>query len=105
MQQYKILISDLAEQDLERAGDYIAFSLFNPSAASNLLKGIRKQIDKLQYYPKAYELDEDSVLAELEIRKTYYKGYKIYFTVYEETKTVYIIRILHVLTDCKKWFY
>jgi plasmid stabilization system protein ParE len=33
MQKYKIEISDLAEQDLEFAADYIAFELNNPSVA------------------------------------------------------------------------
>lgn len=40
MQQYKIKINELAEQDLENAGDYIAFVLLNPSAAENTVKGI-----------------------------------------------------------------
>lgn len=33
MQKYKIEISELAEQDLEFAADYIAFDLKNSSAA------------------------------------------------------------------------
>ena len=40
MQQYKIKINELAEQDLENAGDYIAVVLLNPSAAENTVKGI-----------------------------------------------------------------
>ena len=47
MQKYKIEISDLAEQDLEFAADYIAFDLKNPSAAVNTVQGIRKQINNL----------------------------------------------------------
>lgn len=31
MKQYKIEITDLAEMDLERAGDYIAYELKNPT--------------------------------------------------------------------------
>lgn len=52
MQKYKIEISDLAEQDLEFAADYIAFDLKNPSAAINTVQGIRKQINKLQNFPE-----------------------------------------------------
>ena len=51
MQQYKIKINELAEQDLENAGDYIAFVLLNPSAAENTVKGIREQVNKLRYFP------------------------------------------------------
>ena len=44
MQKYKIKITDLAEQDLENAADYIAFQLKNPIAAANTVRRIRKQI-------------------------------------------------------------
>ena len=44
MKQYRIEITDLAEEDLENADDYIAFELGNSSAAENTVKGIKKQI-------------------------------------------------------------
>ena len=78
MQQYKIRISKLAEQDLENAGDYIAFELLNHIAAGNMVKGIREQINKLEAFPAGYELDDDYILAELGVHKTYYKEYKIF---------------------------
>lgn len=52
MQKYKIKITDLAEQDLENAADYIAFQLKNPIAAANTVRGIRKQINTLQNFPE-----------------------------------------------------
>ena len=96
MQQYKIRISELAEQDLENAGDYIAFKLLNPIAAENMVKGIREQINKLEVFPASYELDDDSILAELGIHKTYYKEYKIFYTIYDNVKKIFIVRILHI---------
>ena len=105
MQQYKIKINELAEQDLENAGDYIAFVLLNPSAAENTVKGIREQVNKLRYFPDSHELDEDPMLAELGVRKIYFKEYKIFFVIDESTKTVYVIRILHMLVDSKAWLY
>ena len=42
MQQYKIRTNELAEQDLENAGDYIAFEQLNPIAAEKIVKGIRE---------------------------------------------------------------
>ena len=77
MQKYKIEISGLAEQDLEFAADYIAFDLKNPSAAVNIVQGIRKQINKLQNFPERNELDDDPALADLGVRMDYYKNYKI----------------------------
>ena len=96
MQQYKIRISELAEQDLENAGDYIAFKLLNPIAAENMVNGIREQINKLEVFPASYELDDDSILAELGIHKTYYKEYKIFYTIDDNVKKIFIVRILHI---------
>lgn len=101
--QYRIKITDLAEEDLENAGDYIAYELENPSAAENTVKGIRKQINSLINYPERNELDEDQMLAELGVRKDYYKNYKIYYVILEDT--IYIVRILHMLVDSRAWLY
>ena len=105
MQQYKIRISELAEQDLENAGDYIAFELPNPIAAENMVKGIREQINKLEVFPASYELDDDSILVELGVHKTYYKEYKIFYTIDDNAKEVFIVRILHMLVDSRAWLY
>ena len=103
MMQYKIEITDLAEMDLERAGDYIAYELKNPTAAVNTVRGIRKQINSLTNFPERNELDEDELLAELGVRQDYYKNYKIYYVIEEDT--IYIVRILHMLVDSKAWLY
>ena len=37
MKQYRIEITDLAEEDLENAGDHIAYELKNPIAAEKFM--------------------------------------------------------------------
>ncbi len=103
MRLYQIKITELAEQDLEYAGNYIAYELKNPSAAENTVKGIRTQINSLMNFPERNELDEDELLAGLGVRKDYYRNYKIYYVI--EGDTIYIIRILHMLVDSKAWLY
>ncbi len=103
MKQYRIEITDLAEEDLENAGDHIAYGLKNPMAAENTVKGIRKQINSLVNFPERNELDEDEILAEIGVRKDYYKNYKIYYIISEDT--IYIVRILHMLVDSRAWLY
>lgn len=105
MQLYKIEITDLAEQDLEDAADYIAFSLFSPEAAINTVSGIRTKINKLQSFPERNDLDDDPVLAELGVRMDYYRNYKIYYVIDTEKAVVYIVRILHMLVDSRVWLY
>lgn len=103
MKKYQIEITELAEQDLENAGDYIAHELKNPTAARDTVKGIRAQIDALSLFPERNELDEDELLAGLGVRKEYYRNYKIYYVI--DADTIYIVRIFHMLVDSKAWLY
>lgn len=103
MERYHVKITELAEEDLEELGDYIAYELKNPFAAENTVKGIRRKIQSLEDFPEKNGLDEDDILAGLGVRKTYYHNYKIYYIVEEDS--IYIIRILHSLTDSKSRLY
>ena len=103
MKYYQIKITELAEQDLENTGDHIAYELKNPTAAINMVKGIRAQINSLSEFPERNALDEDEILADLGVRMDYYKKYKIFYIV--DVDTVYIIRVLHMLVDSKAWLY
>lgn len=103
MRQYLIRITELAEEDLENAGDYIAYELKNPSAAENTVNGIRAKINSLVNFPERNGLDEDELLARKGVRKDYFRNYKIYYVIEEDT--VYIVRILHMLVDSKAWLY
>ena len=105
MQRYAIKMSDLAEADLESAGDYIAFVLLNPLAAENTVKGIRREVNKLQVFPESHELVDDAVLAEMGIRKMYFKEYIIFYWIDYIKGVVYVIRILHMLIDSRTWLY
>ena len=105
MLQYEIRMSELAEEDLENVGDYIAFVLLNPTAAEDTVKGIRTQIRELQYFPERYKLDEDSVLAELGVRRFHFKEYKIFYKIEDEIHTVFIVRILHMCMNSRAWLY
>jgi len=101
MRKYNIITLPLAEDDIMRQTDYIAFELHSSQTALNIARGIRKAIDKLLYNPVRHELDEDEELASLGIRKQYHKNYKIYYLIDEQNQTVYILRVLHMLVDSK----
>ena len=103
MRRYQIRITELAEEDIENAGDYIAHKLKNPSAVERTVRGIRAKINSLADFPERNELDEDKLLAGLGVRKDYYRNYKIYYVI--EKDTIYIVRILHMLVDSKAWLY
>ena len=105
MRQYTIKISDLAEHDLENAGNQIAFEQLDPAAAEDTIKGIRERGNELQYFPESCVLEDDPVLAELGIHKTYFKEYELFYQIDHGTNTVYIVRILHLSMDSRAWLF
>lgn len=51
--------------------------------------------------PEQHEVDEDEELAAMEIRKCYYKNYKIFFYIEKEDGKVFVLRVLHMLVNAK----
>lgn len=99
MKTYKIVVTELAEQDVESVNDYIAYVLHSPENAAETVSGIRKAIATLRQMPKRHELHEDEALRVKGIRKQYYKNYKILYFISEEVGTIYVIRVFHMLVD------
>jgi len=101
MKIYDVSILPLAEHDIARNTDYIFYEKESPETAKKLLAGFQSTIRRLEQFPESHELDEDEDLAAMEIRKCYYKNYKIFFYVNGEKQTVYVLRVLHMLVDAK----
>ena len=98
MQMYKVMMLPLAEEDIINNTDYIAFKKKAPETALELAMGFRNTIAKLEFMPKQHE---DEELAARQIRKCYYKNYKIYFFIDDRACTVYVLRVLHMLVNAK----
>ena len=58
MRQYQIRITELAEEDLENAVDYIAHELKSPSAAEITVNGIHAKINSLVNFPDFLSLKQ-----------------------------------------------
>lgn len=102
MSKYKVFTLPLAERDIAEQTDYIAYELKTPDTAIKMIEGFRKIINSLCIFPQKHPLDEDEELARYEIRRTYYKNYKIYFVIDEVEHIVYVLRILHMLVNSKR---
>lgn len=101
MRMYNVQILPLAEEDIVNNTDYIAFEKNAPDTALELAIGFRNCIAKLEFMPEQHEVDEDEELAALGIRKCYYKSYKIFFYINNESNTVFVLRVLHMLVNAK----
>ena len=96
---YQVHITKQAEKDLNRALDYIEFSLKNPQAADSLLDETERTLNSLDQMPERYALPEDKLLAAWGIRFVQIKKYLAFYVIAKETQTVHIIRFLYGKSD------
>ena len=92
---YKIVYLPAARQQLTDAVLYIAQELGNPAAAESLLDEVDKQAACLEEMPYRFPLYPVLIIVKREIRAVPVKGYRLFYTVSEEEKTVEIWRFLH----------
>ena len=96
---YTIQYSASANQDIDKALDYILLKLKNPLAALHLQKLEQTSVEDLIYFPHKYPLIDDLMLTPYKIRFLPIKNYLLFYTIIEETKTIYIVRFLYSPSD------
>ena len=92
---YFTRITSTAERDIIRAVDYIEFVLKNPDAANHLLDTVTKKINLLSEFPQKFHLVDDPVLKSWGIRFIVVNNYMAFYTIDEESKTIFIVRFLY----------
>ncbi len=98
---YHIHITQTAERDLNRAADYIEFTLKNPQAADHLLDIAEEKINHLAQFPQKFPLVDDKVLASWGIRFTKVNHYLAFYIISEEDAQVTILRFLYMRSNWK----
>ena len=96
---YHVHITHRAEHDLNRALDYIEFSLKNPQAADSLLDEADRVLNSLSQMPERYALPGDKLLAAWGIRFVQIKKYLAFYVIVKETQTDHVIRFLYGKSD------
>ncbi len=93
MKQYKIIFTKKARKDLIDIGDYISYTLLEPTTANNLVAGLRRAIDEIRSLPCRYAYIDDGVIQKQEIRCMPYKNYYVFYRIFEEHSAIVIVRI------------
>ena len=91
MQEYKVVISDVAERDLLDSYYYIYFELQNPVAAEKFKDILYKKISSLKeapYMGETHEIFSD-------FRVAHALRYRIFYSVDEKSDTVVVSRIFY----------
>lgn len=88
----RLVITPLAEQDIESIGDYIARD--NPRRALSFIRELRSQCQRISKTPQGYRLRDELGDG---IRSCAYGNYVIFFEI--KTDALRIVRILHGARD------
>ena len=96
---YKLNVSELAHQDLDRIISYIAVELANSRAASDFLEEVDKCYSNLIINPLMYAKCHDKRLEKEGYRKVLIKNYVLVYKINEASKTVSILRFFYGAQD------
>ena len=99
MGEYRIIISDLAKQDIRDTASYIKYSLQEPVISERITEAILDAVFTLEDMPLRVGLVNDERLAERQIRGLYVKNYTVFFRVNESLKKVEVLRVLYSRRD------
>lgn len=92
---YKLFVTELANQDLDNIAEYIAVQLANPGAAAEFLNEVEKCYENLKQMPMMYEKCRDKRLANEGYRRAVIKNYILLYKIQEEEQAIIIFRFFY----------
>jgi plasmid stabilization system protein ParE len=96
---YRLLVTELAEQDLDGIVNYMVVELANPIAARAFLEKIEDCYALLKTRPKIYGVCDDTYLRNKGYRKALIGNYLLIFRIEEQTKRIHILRFFYGAQD------
>jgi toxin ParE1/3/4 len=92
---YDLLITEIAEQDLDGMVDYITGKLANPAAAGAFLDKTEECYGFLRRTPRMFNECADAYLKSRGYRKVLINNYLLIFRIDEKARRVYILRFFY----------
>lgn len=97
--EYKVIVTEDAETDMDRFINYLLFEKKNDQAASNLIDDFEDTIITLTHVAESFKLCENQHLMELGYRRINFRSHR-YFMLYRvKDGTVYVDNVFHELQD------
>ena len=93
MDDYRIILTQRAKDDIIDIGDYISFILLEPEISISFIKGLKNSISQPTLFPAKFPLVQDDTLQSQGIRCMPYKNYYIFYKIVEIRHVVIILRI------------
>ena len=91
MNEYFVLLTPLAKQQLQSIYNYIAYDLANPVAADTFLKRMEEAFSGLSIFPASRPLLQKEPWKQQGIHKLIVKSYLAYYWINEARKEVHIL--------------
>jgi plasmid stabilization system protein ParE len=92
---YRLVIAELAHEDLDSIVSYIAVQLVNPMAAAKFLDEVEKCYGYLKSNPLMYERCHDARLEKEGYHKATINNYVLVYKVDDAAKTIVIYRFFY----------
>lgn len=93
--EYKLIIAESFQQDLDSVLSYISVKLRNPIAAQNLLIKVEKIVNEISENPLLFPVFHIPSIAKKGYRCALIDNYDVFYKIDKENKTVYIARLLY----------
>ena len=93
MDEYQLILTERAKEDIIDIGDYISFKLSEPDISKKFIKGLRKSILTLKSFPYKFPFVQDDILQKQKIRCMPYKRYFVFYKVVDNRNAVIVLRI------------
>ena len=104
MKKYKVVSSIWYLYSLEKSLSYMTVELENPIAANSYRKLFNQALIKLETVANSLPIIDNERLRHLKIRKIRVKRFSILYTIDKKNSTVYVLDIVHSLTNWQKSF-
>lgn len=95
MDNYSVMMSAAAAEDIGGIADYIAYTLLEPETAAKLIGRLKTAVKSLETMPERHPLVADTYLALCGIRMICVDNYCVFYTVDKAEHNVTIIRIIY----------
>ena len=93
--EYDFELTETAESDIDATYEYIAETLENPDAASDLADELEIQIEKICKRPETGTLVENEFLRRNDVWRFLVKNYIAYYLIDDENETIVILRFVY----------
>ena len=100
--EYSIIITPDAEDELNAIDDYITFVLLAPETAVKYIQTMKEELSSLRYSPKRFRIVDDEPWHSRSIRRMNSKGFAVFYLIDDDYYEVYIQNIIYQKRDIQR---